>query len=76
MQSGWAPVEDLLHEIRNRSTRGPVLRELGDLLIRRDFAGDKQPKETLRKGLRATWRLRKLLLNLGDGLATEANTLV
>lgn len=76
VQSGWAPVEDLLHKIRDRSACGPVFRELSDLLIRWDLASDKEPKETLRKGLRATWSLGKLLLDLGDGLATEANTLI
>jgi hypothetical protein len=76
VQSGWAPVEDLLHKIRNRSACGPVFRELSDLLICWDLASDEEPKKTLRKGLRATWSLRKLLLNLGDGLATEAYTLL
>jgi hypothetical protein len=76
VQGGWAPVKDLLYEIRDRSACGPVFRELGDLLIRWDLASDEEPKETLRKGLRTTWSLGKLLLNLGDGLATEANTLI
>jgi hypothetical protein len=46
------------------------------LLSRWDFSGDEEPKETLRKGLCATWSLGKLLLNLRDGLATEANALL
>ena len=76
VQSGWAPVEELLHEFRDRGACGPVLRELNNLLMRWDFSGDEEPEETLRKGFRATWSLGKLLLNLGDGLATEANTLL
>jgi hypothetical protein len=46
------------------------------LLVSWDFAGDEEPEETLRKRLRTTWSLGKLLLNLGDGLATEADTLL
>ncbi len=76
VQSGWTPVEDLLNEIRDRSACGPVFRELGDLLMCWDLAGDEEPKETLRKGFRATQGLGELLLNFGDGLATEANTLL
>jgi hypothetical protein len=51
VQSGWAPVEDLLNKVWNGSACSPVFREFSDLLRRWDFSGDEEPEETLRKGL-------------------------
>jgi hypothetical protein len=46
------------------------------LLSSRDLAGDEEPEETFGKRFRATGSLGKLLLNLGNGLATEADALL
>jgi hypothetical protein len=46
------------------------------LLIGWDFTGDEEPEETLGKRFGASRSFGKLLLNLGDGLATEADALL
>jgi hypothetical protein len=46
------------------------------LLISWNFTGDEEPEETLRKRLGAPRSFGKLLLNLGNGLATEADALL
>ena len=76
MKSWWAAVEDLFDEFGDSSTGSPVTGELGNLLLSRDFACDQEPEETLGKGLRASGSFGELCLNLRDGLATEADSLL
>lgn len=76
MESGWAPVQDLLNEFRNSGASSPVLREGVDLFLRWDFARHKEPEETFWQWLLAARCLGEKCLDLGDGLAAEANALV
>lgn len=76
VEGGRAAIKDLLDELRNSSTGSPVAREGLDLLLGWDLASKEEPEETLREGLRATRRLGERLLDLRDGLATEADTLI
>ena len=71
-----AAVEDLLDELRNGGAGGPVLGELGDLLLGGDLAGDEEPEETLGERLGAAGSLGEDLLDFGNGLAAEADTLL
>jgi hypothetical protein len=76
VESRRASVKDLLNKLRNSSTRSPVFGELIDLLLGGDLSSDQKPEETLRKRLLATGGFRKSLLNFGDGLAAETNSLL
>lgn len=71
-----AAVEDLLDELGDRGACGPVAGELLDLLRGRDLAGDEEPEETLGERLGAAGSLGEGGLDLGDGLAAEADTLI
>jgi hypothetical protein len=71
-----ASVDELLDELGDGGTGGPLLGETLDLLLGRDLAGEEEPEETLGKGLGASGSLRELGLALRDGLAAETDTLV
>lgn len=76
MQRRRTSVENLLYELGNGGARGPVLAELGDLLCGGDFAGQKEPEEALWERLVAALCFGQESLALGDGLATEADSLI
>ena len=76
VEGGRASVKDFLNELGEGGTGSPLLGKLGDLLLGGDLAGDKEPEETFGEGLGATGGLGEELLALGDGLATEADTLL
>ena len=76
MESGWAAVEKLLHELGDGGTRSPVLRKCGDLLLGGNLAGDEEPEESLRKRLVASRCLGEELLAFRDALAAEADALL
>lgn len=76
MQSAGAAVDKLLHERGKRSTSGPFSAETADLLFGWDFTSKEEPEETFGKRLVASWSLGKGLLDVGDGVATEADTLL
>jgi len=71
-----AAVNELLDKVGDLSAGSPLGREALDLLVGGDLAGDEEPEETLGEGLRATGGLGESGLSLGDGEATEADTLV
>lgn len=96
VEVGRAVVDELLDELGNVGTGGPFGRQVADLLLGGDLAGQEKPEETcgrfglvartsiafgaailtLRKRLLAAGRLGEKLLALGDGLATESDTLL
>lgn len=76
MQRRGAPVKNLLNELWDGGTSSPVPGELRNLLGGGDLAGDKEPEETFGKRLRPTRGLGEELLDLGNSLATETNTLI
>lgn len=65
-----AGVDEVLNELGDRSTGGPVGGESGALLLGRDLSGEEEPEEGLGERLLSSGRLRKELLALGDGLST------
>jgi hypothetical protein len=73
---GRAVVDELLDELGEVGAGSPLGGEVADLLLGRDLAGQEKPEETLRKRLLATGSLGEKLLALGDGLATESDTLL
>ena len=46
------------------------------MFVGRDLAGDEEPEKTFGKRFGTTWSFGKLLLNLGNGLAAEADALL
>ncbi len=96
VEVGRAVVDELLDELGDVGTGGPFGREVANLLLGGDLAGQEKPEETcgelglvarrsiefehiiltLGKRLLATGGLGEKLLALGDGLATEADTLL
>lgn len=76
MQGVGASVNELLDEFGNGSSGSPFLRETLGLLGSRNFSSDEQPEESLGKGLGSTRSSGQLLLALGDGLASESDTLL
>jgi len=76
VEVGWAVVDQLLDELGDVGTGSPLSREVADLLLSRDLAGQEKPEETFGKRLLATRGLGEKLLALGDGLATKTNTLL
>lgn len=76
VEGGRASVEDLLNELGEVGAGSPLLGESLNLLLGGDLTGDEEPEETLREGLGTTGGLGEELLALGDGLATEADTLI
>ena len=71
-----AVVEELLDELGDGATGGPVLGEDAGLLDGGDLSGEEEPEEGLREGLVTTRGTGELGLALGDGLATETNSLL
>lgn len=69
-------VDQLLNVLGDGGPGGPVGGQVADLLLGGDLAGEEEPEETLGKGLVATRSLGEELLDLGDGLAAEADTLL
>ena len=76
MKRRRAAVEDLLNEGGDGGTGGPVLGEGVDLLLGGNLTSEEEPEETLGKRLRPARGLRESLLDLGDGLAAETDTLL
>jgi hypothetical protein len=76
VEVGRAVVDELLDELGEIGAGSPLSGEVADLLLSRDLTGQEKPKETLRKRLLATGSLGEKLLALGDGLATESDTLL
>ena len=76
MKRRRAAVEDLLNEGGDGGTGGPVLGEGVNLLLGGNLTSEEKPEETLRKRLRPARGLRESLLDLGDGLAAETDTLL
>jgi hypothetical protein len=71
-----AAVDELGDERGELAAGGPLGGQVADLLLRGDLAGEEEPEETLGEGLGAAGSLGEDLLALGDGLATEADTLL
>ncbi len=71
-----ASVKDLLHEFGNGGTSCPIFGQLCDLLLGGDFSSNQKPEKGLRKRFSAAWSLRKLVLDIGDGLAAETDALL
>lgn len=76
VESVGASVDQLLNELGDGSPGSPLLGETLDLLVGRDLTSQKQPEESFRQGLGTTRSSGELLLALGDGQATESDTLV
>ncbi|KAI6756511.1 hypothetical protein HG530_011109, partial [Fusarium avenaceum] len=72
---GRAVVDELLDELGEVGAGSPLSGEVADLLLGRDLAGQEKPEETCAR-LLATGSLGEKLLALGDGLATESDTLL
>ena len=75
MQRAGAPVDEFLNEGRQGGASGPFSTEALDLLSCWDLSRQEEPEETFRQGLRATGRFRKRLLDVGNGVTTESDTL-
>jgi hypothetical protein len=76
VEVGRAVVDELLDELGEVGAGSPLGGEGANLLLSGDLAGQEKPEETLGKRLLATGGLGEKLLALGDGLATEADTLL
>jgi hypothetical protein len=76
VEGAGAAVDELLNELGDIGARSPLSGQSADLLLGGDLAGQEQPEETLGEGLGATRGLGEKLLDLGDGLAAEADTLL
>jgi hypothetical protein len=73
LREGVQHINDMLGKT---GTRVQLLREKLNLLVTRNLTGQKQPEETLGEWLGTTSGLGKNLLELRDGMATEADTLL
>jgi len=69
-------VQSLNNVLRKAGTVGELLREGADLLGGGDLTSQQKPQQGFGQRLATTLGLRKLLLKLGDGETTEADTLV
>ena len=76
VEVGGAAVDELLDELGDLGAGGPFGRQVADLLLGRDLAGQEKPEEAFGQRLLATGGLGQKLLALGDGLAAEANALL
>lgn len=76
VEGGRASVDELLDEGRELGTGSPFTRESSGLFLSGNLAREKEPEEGFRKGLLAAGCSGKGVLALGDGLSTEADTLV
>lgn len=75
VESARAPVDELLDEGGKGSTSGPLGAQATDLFLGGDFTSKEKPEETFGQWFLATGCLRKGLLDVGDGVTTEADTL-
>lgn len=71
-----AAVDELGDEGGELAAGSPLSGQVADLLLRGDLAGEEEPEKALRKRLVAAGSLGEKLLALGDGLATETDTLL
>ena len=71
-----AAVDKLLDKLGDVGAGSPLGRQVADLLLRGDLAGQEEPEKTLGKRLLAAGGLGEQLLALGDGLAAETDTLL
>lgn len=76
VKSRRAAVKQLLDELRDSSTRRPVLRKRGDLFLCRDFASDEKPEQGFRERLGPPRSLGKKFLAFRDSLAPETDALL
>lgn len=76
MKSARAPVDELLDEGGERGTSGPLSAQTANLLLSGDFTSKEKPEETFGQWLLATGCLREGLLDVWDGVTTEADTLL
>jgi len=75
VEVAWAAVDELLNELGDIGAGSPFCREIADLLLGWDLAGQEKPEKTFWKRLLTTWGLGEKFLAFGDSLSTEANTL-
>lgn len=75
VKGGGARVNEVLNKGGDLGAGGPLLRDGLCLLGGGDLTGQKEPEEGLREGFLAIGGGGKELLALGDGLATEADSL-
>lgn len=76
MEGVGASVDELLDEFGDLSPGSPLLGQTLDLLLGWDLSGEEEPEETLWQGLLTTWGGWEFGLALGDGQASESDTLV
>lgn len=76
VEVGRAVVDELLDELGDVGAGSPLSGEVADLLLGGDLAGQEKPEETLGERLLAAGGLGEKLLDLRDGLAAEADTLL
>jgi hypothetical protein len=69
-------VNELLDELGDVGAGSPLGGQVANLLLSGDLAGQEKPEETFRERLLAARGLGEKLLALGDGLATESDTLL
>jgi len=70
VQGRRARVDEILNELGDSRSGGPVGGESGALLRSRDLSGEEEPEESLRERLVSSGSLGKELLALGDGLSS------
>lgn len=66
VEGARAAVDELLNELGDIRAGSPLSRQVADLLLGGDLAGQQKPEETLRQRLLASGSLGQELLNLGD----------
>jgi hypothetical protein len=76
VKGAGAAVDELLNELGEVGASSPLGGQVTDLLLRGDLTGQEQPEETFGQRLLATGGLGEKLLALGDGTATETDTLL
>jgi hypothetical protein len=76
VEIGWAAIDELGNKGWNIRPGGPLSGEVADLLLGWNLTGQQEPKETFRQRFLTTGGFGEKLLAFGDGLATEADTLL
>ena len=66
MEGAGAAVDELLDELGDIGAGSPLGRQVTDLLLGGDLAGQQEPEETLGQGLSTAGSLGQELLDLGD----------
>jgi hypothetical protein len=66
VEGAGAAVDELLNELGDVGAGSPLSRQVANLLLGGDLAGQQKPEQTLRKGLGATGGLGEELLDIGD----------